>query len=159
MDIRRDDPTAEHIRPMLAAHVAEQHGNVPPGFAFALDAGGLSAPSITFWSLHDADGLAGFGALKELDAGHGAKEGEVKSMRVAANRRGRGYGHALIAHIVGEARARGYRRLNLETGTTPFYDAAIAVYARAGFVDAGPFGDYAASPHNRFMTLDLAQES
>ncbi|GGB39470.1 N-acetyltransferase [Sphingomonas metalli] len=151
MEIRQDDPSAPHVAPLLAEHVAEQHGNVPPGFAFALDANGLSAPGVTFWTLTDGTGLAGFVALKQL----AAEEGEVKSMRVAADRRGRGYGHALLDHVVATARRRGYRRLYLETGTTAFYDAAIALYRGAGFVDCGPFADYAASPHNRFLTLAL----
>ena len=78
-------------------------------------------------------------------------------MRSTAAARGRGAGHAALTHIIATARARGYTRLFLETGTTPAYDAALALYRRAGFVSCAPFGDYAASPHNQFFTLDLGE--
>lgn len=47
--------------------------------AFALDASGLSAASVTFWTAWNDKALVGFGALKELDRAHG----ELKSMRVS----------------------------------------------------------------------------
>jgi putative acetyltransferase len=151
VEVRRDDPSNPAIAPLLAEHVAEQHGNVPPGFAFALDAGGLSAPEVTFWSVWDGDTLAGFGALKQLDAA----TGELKSMRAAV--RGRGAGHAVLGAIIAEARARGYRALFLETGTSDFYAPALALYRRAGFVPCDAFADYRPSPHNQFFMLDLRE--
>ena len=84
MHIRKDDPTHPAIAPLVAAHVAEQRGNTPPGFSFALDAGGLSAPDVTFWSAWDGDLPVGMGALRALDAA----SGEVKSMRAADRWRG-----------------------------------------------------------------------
>ncbi|MEH3047545.1 GNAT family N-acetyltransferase [Sphingomonas adhaesiva] len=154
MDVRVDDPNNPALADLLRAHVAEQHGNVPPGFAFALDAGGLSAPEVTFFSAWEGDTLAGFGAVKQLDAA----SGEVKSMRAAPAFRGRGAGRAILDRLVATARSRGWRRLYLETGTTPAYDAALALYRRAGFVSCPPFGDYAASPHNQFFMLDLGED-
>ncbi|WP_368039905.1 GNAT family N-acetyltransferase [Sphingomonas bacterium] len=91
------------------------------------------------------------GALKDLGGG----EGEVKSMRTAPGQLRRGIGRAMLARIVETARARGYRRLNLETGTSPSFAAANALYEQAGFVDGPVFGGYPPSPHNRFMTLSL----
>lgn len=149
MEIRRDDPNNPAVAHLLSEHVAEQHGNVPAGFAFALDAGGLSAPDVAFWTAWDGDVLAGFGALKQLDA----LAGEVKSMRAAV--RGRGTGRAILATIVSEARARGYRALYLETGTSDAYAPALALYRRTGFVACDAFADYRPSPHNQFLTLTL----
>ncbi|MFN9772167.1 MAG: GNAT family N-acetyltransferase [Burkholderiales bacterium] len=57
--------------------------------------------------------LLGCGALKELDD---ARHGEVKSMRTPRSLRRRGAGRAVLAHILDEARRRGYTRLSLETG-------------------------------------------
>lgn len=151
MEVRKDDPTNPAVAALLHEHVAEQHGNVPAGFAFALDAGKLAVPEVTFWTVWDEGTLAGFGALKQLDAG----TGEVKSMRAARSYRGRGVGHAVLQAIVAEARARGWRALFLETGTSDFYAAAHRLYNRAGFVPCAAFGDYAESPHNRFFTLAL----
>jgi putative acetyltransferase len=120
--------------------------------AFALDASGLSAPSVTFWTAWHDGTLAGFGALKQLDDGHG----EVKSMRAAPAARGMGVGRAMLGHIVAEARRRSYHRLSLETGTAPLHAPAIALYRSAGFVSCDAFADYPPSPHNQFMTLDLS---
>ncbi|KQT35425.1 acyltransferase [Sphingomonas sp. Leaf412] len=155
MEVRRDDPDNPALAGLLAEHVAEQRGNVPPGFAFALDTKGLADPAIAFWSAWDGNRVAGFGALKELDAA----TGEVKSMRSDAAYLGRGVGHALLSTIVAEARARGYARLYLETGTTPAYDAALTLYRRAGFVACDAFADYRPSPHNQFLSLDLSKEA
>ncbi|SFP79601.1 GNAT family N-acetyltransferase [Sphingomonas rubra] len=149
VDIRQDDPRSPHVAALLAAHLAEQRGAVPEGFSFALGADALAAADVTFFTAWIDGTLAGFGALRQLDARHG----EVKSMRSAMP--GHGIGAALLGRIVAEARARGYDRLSLETGVTASYRPAVALYERAGFVDAEPFADYEASPHNRFMTLAL----
>ena len=150
VDIRQDDPTAPYVADLLAHHLAELQ-SVMGKHAQALDASGLSAASVTFWTAWQDGVLAGFGALKQLDATHG----EVKSMRAAPSVRRTGAGRAILNHIVVEARKRGYARLSLETGTAPLHAPAIALYRSAGFVSCEPFADYQASPHNQFMSLDL----
>ena len=95
--------------------------------------------------------LAGFAALKQLDTDHG----EVKSMRAAPFARGSGVGRAMLAHVIAEARTRGYRRLSLETGTAALHDPAVALYRRAGFVPCDAFAEYWPSPYNQFFTLGL----
>ncbi|MDX3885636.1 MAG: GNAT family N-acetyltransferase [Sphingomonas sp.] len=150
MEIRRDDPTAPHVADLLAHHLRELRG-VMAEHAFALDATGLSAPDVTFWTAWRGDALAGFGALKQLDAAHG----EVKSMRAAPAARGTGVGRAMLNHIIAEARARGYTRLSLETGTAPLHAPAVALYRSAGFVSCEAFADYQPSPHNQFLKLEF----
>ncbi|PTD20000.1 GNAT family N-acetyltransferase [Sphingomonas fennica] len=150
MEIRRDDPTAPHVADLLAHHLRELRG-VMAEHAFALDATGLSAPDVTFWTAWRGDALAGFGALKQLDAAHG----EVKSMRAAPAARGTGIGRAMLNHIIAEARARGYTRLSLETGTAPLHAPAVALYRSAGFVSCEAFADYRPSPHNQFLKLEF----
>lgn len=152
MEIRRDDPTAAHVAGLLAHHLAELRGHMAD-FAFALDATGLAAPEVTFWTAWRDDALVGFVALKQLSAAHG----EVKSMRAAPEARGTGVGRALLAHVVAEARARGYARLSLETGTAALHAAAVSLYRSAGFIDTGAFADYRPSPHNQFLTLHLRE--
>ncbi|WP_159978743.1 GNAT family N-acetyltransferase [Novosphingobium sp. 18050] len=150
MEIRLDDPAASHVSDLLAHHLRELR-SVMGEHAFALDASGLSSPDVTFWTAWRDGDLAGFGALKQLEAGRG----EVKSMRAAPSARGTGVGRALLGHIVTEARARGYEALHLETGTADLHAPAIALYRRSGFVSCGPFADYDASEHNQFMVLTL----
>ena len=152
MEIRQDDPRAPHVADLLAHHLEELR-SVMGEHAQALDASGLSAASVTFWTAWQGDVLAGFGALKQLDDTHA----EVKSMRAAPAARGTGVGRAILLHIIAEARRRGYARLSLETGTAPLHAPAVALYRSAGFVSCDPFVDYEASPHNQFMRLDLSK--
>jgi putative acetyltransferase len=151
VEIRQDDPMAPHVADLLAHHLEELR-SVMGEHAQALDASGLSAATVTFWTAWQDDVLVGFGALKELDDAHG----EVKSMRAAPAARGSGVGRAVLSHIVAEARRRGYARLSLETGTAALHVPAISLYRSAGFVSCEPFADYQESPHNQFMRLDLA---
>ncbi|MCK1723588.1 GNAT family N-acetyltransferase [Bradyrhizobium sp. 141] len=152
MEIRQDDPKAPHVADLLAHHLEELR-SVMGEHAQALDASGLSAPTVTFWTVWHGDVLAGFGALKRLDEALG----EVKSMRAAPAARGTGVGRAILLHIIAEARKRGYARLSLETGTAPLHVPAVALYRSVGFVPCEPFADYQASPHNQFMSLDLSR--
>jgi putative acetyltransferase len=81
--------------------------------------------------------------------------GELKSMRTHPDFLRRGVGARLLEHVIGVARARGMRRLSLETGTAAAFEPALALYRRRGFVDGEIFGGYAHSPFNRFMHLAL----
>ena len=148
--IKQDDPTAAHVADLLAFHLTELRG-VMADYAFALDATGLSAPNVTFWTAWKGEDLAGFCAFKALDAGHG----EVKSMRAAPSARGTGVGRAMLEHVIATARGRGYHRLSLETGTAPLHGPAIALYRKCGFESCDAFADYEASPYNQFLTLKL----
>jgi putative acetyltransferase len=65
---------------------------------------------------------------------------------------------ALLDHVVGEARLRGYSRLSLETGPTAEFAPARSLYAAYGFRECGPFGPYALDEFSVFMTLDLRSE-
>ena len=53
------------------------------------------------------------------------------------------------------ARKRGLGGLWLETGSEEFFAPARRLYARAGFVECGPFGSYRPDPLSTFMTLPL----
>jgi putative acetyltransferase len=93
----------------------------------------------------------GCGAIKKLDDDHA----EVKSMRVAADRKRSGIASAMLAHIVEEAKARGFSRLSLETGSSAHFEPARKLYEKFGFEYCGPFADYRLDPHSVFMTRAL----
>nr|WP_233130712.1 GNAT family N-acetyltransferase [Sphingomonas jeddahensis] len=95
--------------------------------------------------------MLGVAALRQLSPDHG----EIKSMRTAPGNLRPGVARALLAHLLALARARGYTRVSLETGTAPMFAAANRLYEAAGFIDGPVFGGYPESPHNRFMTLAL----
>jgi putative acetyltransferase len=150
-EISIDDPRAEDVRDLLARHVAWAHGQTVPEDAHALDADGLTDPSIDFFSLRREGRLLAVGALKAIDDGHA----EVKSMHTVEAARGQGVGRAMVDHLVGVARERGFRRVSLETGAMDAFAPARALYAGAGFEPCEPFGDYSPSRNSVFMTLSL----
>jgi putative acetyltransferase len=99
----------------------------------------------------DDGALVAVGALKRLSPDHG----EVKSMHTAERVRRRGAGGAMLCHIVETARASGFSRLSLETGSWEYFRPARALYRNHGFVDCPPFADYRPDPNSVFMSLDL----
>jgi putative acetyltransferase len=60
-----------------------------------------------------------------------------------------------MRHILEEAKRRSYRRLSLETGSMDAFAPARSLYARFGFQQCGPFGDYVEDPNSVFMTREL----
>jgi putative acetyltransferase len=149
MDIRRDDLRGPEIRALLEEHLRNMHEISPPESVHALDLAALRHPAITFWTAWSGTELLGCGALKELDPRHG----EIKSMRTATAHRRKGVARAMLEHILGEARSRGYRRLSLETGSQPQFLPARHLYESVGFTCCAPFADYAEDPNSVFMTL------
>jgi len=150
-DIRREDLSADPARDLVRLHLEGMHANSPPGHVFALDYSGLTTPEVTVWSAWQADRIAGIGALKDL----GAQAGEVKSMRTHPDFLRRGVAAALLEHIISAARAKGMTRLSLETGSGAYFEPALILYRRRGFVDGAEFGDYVRSPFNQFLHLTL----
>jgi putative acetyltransferase len=150
--IAPDDPRAPDVTALLVRHLELMRATTPAEFVFALDVTGLVDPAITFCSARRDGVVLGLGALKELDAAHG----ELKSMHTASEARGQGIGAALLGHLVGLARDRGYRRVSLETGSQAAFAPARALYAASGFAPCGPFGGYPDSANSVFMTLALA---
>ncbi len=146
-----DDPRSHEVRALLERHLSFCLSETPPEHSFALNVDGLLDPRVTFVSFRDGDAVLGVAAIKELDAGHA----EIKSMHTAAEARGRGVARALLTYLLGTARARGYRRVSLETGTTPGFAAARALYESAGFTPTGPFGGYPQTGDNTFYSLTL----
>ncbi|MFI6777861.1 GNAT family N-acetyltransferase [Nocardia sp. NPDC050412] len=146
-----DDLSGPEVAALLTQHLAEMYDNSPEDSVHALDLNALRGPNVTFWSAWEDDELAGCGALKQLDATHG----EIKSMRTATDRTGRGIASALLNHLIAEARARDYQRLSLETGACDYFAPAQRLYARHGFEICAPFADYVEDPHSVFMTRIL----
>ncbi len=154
LDIRIDDVTGPEVIALLTRHLDEMHALTPAESVHALDLDGLRAPDVTLWTAwsdrgRDERTLLGCGALKAI----GPEHGELKSFHTLSAARGRGVATALLAVIMDEARARGYRRLSLETGRPESFKAAQTLYARHGFAECPPFGDYTDDPFSLCMTL------
>jgi putative acetyltransferase len=151
MRIELDDLTRPEIHALLEEHLGSMRELSPPESVHALDLDELRSPDITFWSVWDGETLVGCGALKELDPTHG----EVKSMRTPSRLRRRGAGRAVLAHIIEEARRRGYQRLSLETGSFDAFKPAQRLYESFGFSFCGPFADYIDDRSSVYMTKVL----
>jgi putative acetyltransferase len=151
MKIGAGDLTDPRIVALLQTHLEMMHSITPSESVYALDLTGLQRSDISFYAAWDGDALLGVGALRELDAAHG----EVKSMHTAAAMRGRGVATALLAHILAEARRRGYARISLETGSSDAFANVRRLYAAGGFRPCGSFGDYSYDPHSAYLTLEL----
>ena len=151
MRIETDNLTHPEVLALLNEHLSNMYELSPPESVHALDLSKLRAPDITFWSVWDGATLVGCGALKQMTA----TEGEIKSMRTPKALRRRGAGRAVLGHIIAEAKRRGYRRLNLETGSQDGFVPARTLYESFGFTYCGPFGDYKPDPNSAFMTMEL----
>ncbi len=151
MAIEVDDPRRADIQELLIGHLAFMNSLSPPEHVHALDTQGLLTPDVTFYSMREDGRLLGVGAIKELDTTHG----EIKSMHTLTDLRGRGLGRVMLAHLLDTARARGYRRVSLETGTMDAFVPARSLYASAGFVVCEPFADYWDNEYSVCMTLEL----
>jgi putative acetyltransferase len=144
---RIDDLSAEAVRALITQHVVRMHAHSPAQSVHALNIDGLRSPDITLFSGWRDAHLVCVGALKQLDEARA----ELKSMRVADDFLGRGYGRALLDHLVSEARARGVKTLWLETGTAPAFEPARRLYARAGFAPCPAFPPYIEDANSTFM--------
>jgi putative acetyltransferase len=150
-DLRQDNLSGAVTRDLLRLHLEGMHAHSPPGTNYALDLAGLTSPDVTVWAAWHGPRIAGIGALKALDR----QTGELKSMRTHPDFVRRGVGRVILEHIIGGARARGMVRLSLETGSGPYFEPALALYRRRGFIDGPAFADYRPSAFNQFLHLDL----
>ncbi|HEX4694148.1 GNAT family N-acetyltransferase [Sphingomonas sp.] len=151
MRIEVDDLSRAEVVALVELHLREAFASSPACHVFALDTTKLADSAVMLWTAWEDGELLAMGALKHLDAEHG----EIKSMRTAPGALRRGVGRAMLDHLIGEARARNYRLLSLETGNNEPFAPARALYQRAGFVECEPFADYTDVSFSRYFTLAL----
>jgi putative acetyltransferase len=149
--IVEDDLTGPEVAALLSLHLSDMHQWSPACKVHAMQIERLRAPDVTFYSAWDGETLAAVGALKELSA----DRGELKSMRAAPEYRGKGAGRAILEHLMGEARRRGYIWLGLETGRPEPFQPAHRLYAGYGFTECEPFGDYVSDEFSLCMAREL----
>lgn len=152
IEVREGGLDLPEVQALLRLHLAAMFEASPSESVHALDLSGLRRPEISFFTAWEDGELLGCGALKQLDPAHG----EIKSMRTHPDRLRRGVAAALLSHILGVARGRGYRRISLETGSGPAFEASLALYRQFGFTPCEPFADYPADdPFSRFLSRVL----
>jgi putative acetyltransferase len=79
---------------------------------------------------------------------------DLRSPAVRQTHRRLGIGSSLLRHILDAARALGFTRVSLETGSWPYFEPARAFYRKHGFMECAAFGDHVADTNSTFMTLE-----
>ena len=136
------DLTSDVSRALIDSLNAELSALYPdPGANhFQLDPDEVTGARGAFLIVYHVEAPVGCGAVRLLDA----ETAELKRMYVAPVVRGNGLGRRLLTALEAEARARGARRLVLETGVRQL--AALALYRATGFEPIPLYADYCLSP-------------
>lgn len=146
------DPHDPQATALLKQSHALMEELFPPEDNFFLDIDDLCVPDISFFVAREGDVIWGTAALADrVDAS--GPYGEVKSMFVSPEARGKGVAQALMEHLEATAKAKGFGAMKLETGDA--LTAAHRLYARHGFSICGPFGDYPEAASSIFMEKPL----
>ena len=149
--ITRESPLGPDLELLMARHTADMHADTPPESIHMMDARQLAVPEVAFYVLRVDGKPIAMGALKSF----AVDQGEIKSMHVLAESRGKGLSSALLIYLMTEAKAAGLVRLSLETGAQPMFLPARKLYEHSGFVECAPFADYRLDPNSIFMTRAL----
>jgi putative acetyltransferase len=145
LTIRQEPPDQPDVAPLIAALDGLMGSLYPAESNHLLDVAALTDPAVSFLVVRDSDDVIGCGALLRDARGWG----EIKRMYVHPGQRGRGIGRRVLSELEGLARTARLPLLRLETGIKNA--EALALYRRAGFVERGPFGDYAPDALSVFM--------
>jgi putative acetyltransferase len=149
VSIRVEDPAQPDVRPMLDDGEAYSASLYPPQSNHHLSLQELRAANVRFLVARDERGRALATGAVVLNGGWA----EIKRMWVAEDARGRGIAKALLARLLEEASLGQADAVRLETGIAN--REALAFYRSAGFVERGPFADYAPDPLSVFMERPL----
>ncbi|HHL43196.1 MAG TPA: GNAT family N-acetyltransferase [Hellea balneolensis] len=151
IEIIRGGFEREDVMDLLTFHVSDAQANSPLDSSHAMTAHALNTHDIQFWHYRIGGELVGFCALKHTSA----DTAEIKSMRTDTNYQKRGIGSFILNHIIHEAKARGYGKLELETGANEAFLPARRLYKKHGFNTCSPIKGYSDHPFSVFMRLSL----
>ncbi|MCG3268708.1 GNAT family N-acetyltransferase [Yoonia sp. I 8.24] len=146
--IARTDPHHPQATALLRQSHALMASLFPPEDNYYLEIDDLVADDIHFFTARIGDQILGTGALRAYP-----DYGEVKSMFVAPDARGKGIADALMRQIEDQAIELKLPMIKLETGD--LLHAAHKLYARHGFAVCGSFGDYKTANSSIFMEKQL----
>lgn len=152
MTLAQENPMTEDLALLFQRHTQDMHADTPPESIHMLPREALLDDAIAFFVLREAGRPVAMGAIKVIEPGHG----EIKSMHVLAEDRGRGLSALVLGGLTDHARAQGLTRLSLETGSQAMFLPARRLYEKAGFRECPPFVGYVLDPMSVFMTLSLA---
>lgn len=149
LTIAAESPLTDEMRGIIALLNEELLSLTPREFCHHLTVEQMAAPDTTVFVVRENGAAVGCGALRR----HPDGVGEVKRMFALSSHRGRGIGRLVLSEIMALAQREGLKELVLETGNN--FDAAMGLYASAGFESCGPVLDYAPSPYTAFYRKPL----
>ncbi len=152
MELRPGDLSDVRVVALLEHHAATARQQTAAGSAHALDLHAFASPDLSLWTIWDHDELLGVGALKRLSA----TLGEVKAMHTSQAARRQGVGSMMLRHLISVGRDATLKRLSLETGSWPYFEAASTLYRSHGFAECASFCGYTPDSNSVFPTRRLA---
>ena len=138
------NPREPQVADLLRSSHALMQALFPPEHNNYLSLDELSTKNVNFFAARYGSVFCGTGALAVKEG-----YGEIKSMFVDPNYRGRGVADAILKCLENLAHERCLPEIKLETGNT--LHAAIKLYERNSFQLCGPFGDYTRNSSSIFM--------
>ena len=150
-DIRIDveTPVQEEVIKMIKALDCYLGSLYPSGSNYLLDVDSLMGEDVKFLVARVDGQAVGCGALMLGQLEYA----EVKRMYVKPEARRLGVGAVILQELEALAKQESRSCIRLETGVDQ--PEALALYRRAGYVECGPFGDYAPDPLSVFMEKEL----
>ena len=140
-----DDPVVQALEAGVQAEYVLRYGG-PDRTPMAPET--FAPPAGIFLVGWDGDVPVACGGYRQ----HGP-DAEIKRMYVPGEHRRRGYAVQVLVALEDAARAAGYPRIILETGTAQ--PEAIALYTANGYLAIPSFGLYRDSPQNRCFAKAL----
>ena len=146
--VERNSPHHPGATALLEQSHALMRSLFPPEENFFLNIDELAVPEVHFFTAREGDTIISTGALKICDG-----YGEIKSMFVAEEARGKGVADAILRQIEDQARAEKLPVIRLETGDALV--AALKLYVRNGYKTCEAFGQYMTATRSVFMEKTL----
>lgn len=151
IDIRPSEPSDPKVKRLIDAHISHGNAHYPAESNHHLTSDDHLENDVRLFAAWDGDTCLGIAGLKML----GSQAGELKSMHVLEESRGRGVGLKLLERVMSEARKEGLTALYLETGSREASAAARRLYERFDFEYCPPFADYKEDVESVFMKRSL----
>ncbi len=146
--VERNSPHHPGATALLEQSHALMRSLFPPEENFFLNFDELAVPEVHFFTAREGESIIGTGALKIFD-----DYGEIKSMFVAEEARGKGVADAILRQIEDQAREEQLPVIRLETGDALV--AALKLYVRNGYKTCEAFGQYMDATRSVFMEKPL----
>lgn len=148
--IAAETPLQDDVRAMVGALNEFTYALTPAEYRHHMTVEQMAQPDTTVFVARDGKGMAvGMGALRR----HAGSAAEIKRMFVKPEARGAGIGAAILSAIEQAARAEGFQRIVLETGSN--FEAARRMYERSAFVACEQVLDYPPSAWTAFYAKEL----